>query len=112
MGLLDVASLPHRASFSTTSTKVVVEVFQGLWTATDQQTMLGGKQEHVPRETLLNNKNHHGCRLLWVPTSPKLGLLLLSSFRLIPKKLMSSYIGMEECQKNKHNHSADGTCLT
>ena len=23
------------------------------------------------------------------------------SFRLIPKKLMSSYTGMEECQKNK-----------
>ena len=26
------------------------------------------------------------------------------SFRLIPKKLMSSYTGMEECQKNKHKH--------
>ena len=25
-------------------------------------------------------------------------------FRLILKKLMSSYTGMEECQKNKHHH--------
>ena len=31
-------------------------------------------------------------------------VFLFLSFRLIPKKLMSSYTGMEECEKNKHNH--------
>ena len=39
-------------------------------------------------------------------------LFFYLSFRLIPKKLMSSYAGMEECEKNKHNHYEKNVKIT